>query len=96
MAASLGKASSEINPEHELYLAVGLRTRLRQETAIGEDNAARGVVVLVAGDLQPPRSRPCLVASAARWARDGVPSLVKMCDRWAFTVPSEMNIRSPI
>lgn len=37
-----------------------------------------------------------LVASAARREREGAPSLVKMCERWALTVPGEINMRWPI
>src|SRR5437899_399373 len=53
MAASLGKPSSEINPEHKLRLAVRHRARARQGSAIGENDSARGLVVYVAGDLEP-------------------------------------------
>jgi hypothetical protein len=30
-----------------------------------------------------------LIAAAASWARVAVPSLVKMCERWVFTVPGQ-------
>src|SRR5947207_10589527 len=58
MAASLGKPPSEINPEDELRLAVRQRARAGQDTTIGEDDPPRGLVVVVAGDFEPPQAGP--------------------------------------
>src|SRR5260221_3878309 len=51
MPASLWKALPEINVEDELGLAVRNRFRGDENAAIGDDDPARRLVVLVAGDL---------------------------------------------
>ena len=50
----------------------------------------------VARVLQWARGSGRRLAWAASSARVEVPSLAKMWERWTFTVPREMNMRSPI